>query len=51
MKAHFLMSLPHAVYDVHDGIGTAFQSRPMTRDIYIEIEQVSKHRYTPAQST
>jgi hypothetical protein len=51
MKAHLLMSLLHAVCDVRDGLRTAFQGRPMTRDIYLEVEQVSEHRHTPRQST
>ncbi len=43
MKAHSLVSLLHAVCDVRDGLRTAFQDRPMTRDIYTEVEKVSEH--------
>lgn len=41
-KAYFLMSLLHVVCDVRDGLRTAFQDRPMTKDIYIEVEKVSE---------
>jgi hypothetical protein len=51
MKVRLFMSLLHAVCDVRDGLRTTFQGRPMTRDIYVEVEQVSEHRHTPRQST
>jgi hypothetical protein len=42
IKAHSLVSLLYAVYNVRDGLRTVFQDRPMTRDIYIKVKKVSE---------
>ena len=43
-KANFLGSLLHAVCDVRDSLRTAFQDRPVIKDMYVEVEKVSEHR-------
>jgi hypothetical protein len=43
IKAHFLVSLLYAVYNIRDSLRTAFQDRPIIRDIYIEVEKVSEY--------
>ena len=37
------MSLLLAVCDVRDGLRTAFQERPMIKDMYTEVEKVSEY--------
>ena len=43
-KGHFLGSLLHAVCDVRDSLRTAFQDRPGTKDIYVEVEKARTWR-------
>jgi hypothetical protein len=50
-KAHFVGSLLHAACDVRNGLRRTFQERPLTKDIYIKVEKISKHGDPSRRST